>query len=80
MASIQKWGNSLAVRIPASTASQVDVTEGTPVDVVAENGAIVVRPKSRPKYRLQELLRNCKPYQLHGESDFGPDVGREVLD
>jgi antitoxin MazE len=79
MSSIQKWGNSLAVRIPVATAKQVRVTEGTPVEIVAEEGAIVVRPKKRRKYRLKDLLKNCKPEHLHGETDFGPDVGREVL-
>ena len=80
MPTIQKWGNSLAVRIPSVTAKQAEVTAGTPVEIVAQDGAIVVRPKKRRKYRLRELLKNCKPRQLHGEVDFGPDVGREVLD
>ena len=79
MSSIQKWGNSLAVRIPMTTAKQVRVTVGTPVEIVAQDGAIVVRKKQR-KYRLKDLLKNCKPQHLHGETDFGPDVGREVLD
>ena len=80
MPNIQKWGNSLAVRIPMATAQKVNVKEGTPVEVVARNGAIVVLPKKRPKYRLRDLLKYCKPQHLHGETDFGPDVGREVLD
>jgi antitoxin MazE len=77
---IQKWGNSLAIRIPAPLASQVDLHEGTPVDVVVEQGTIVVLPQRRPKYSLDELLKDCRPSQLHGETDFGADVGREVLD
>jgi antitoxin MazE len=80
MPTIQKWGNSLAVRIPAGLATQVNLREGTPVDVIAEQGAIVVVPRSGKKYRLTDLLSDCKPSQLHGETDFGPDVGREVLD
>ena len=80
MPNIQKWGNSLAVRIPMVAAQSVNVREGTPVEVVARNGTIVVVPRKRPKYRLRDLLKNCKPNHLHGETDFGPDVGREVLD
>ena len=80
MSSIQKWGNSLAVRIPMTTAKQLRVTVGTTVEIVAEDGAIVVRPKRQRKYRLKDLLKNCKAEHLHGETDFGPDVGREVLD
>src|SRR5690606_28022209 len=80
MATIQKWGNSLAVRIPAHLATQIDVHEGSEVEVLAEQGAIVVVPRVKKKFRLADLLRNCKPSQLHGEVDFGSDVGREVLD
>jgi antitoxin MazE len=80
MTTIQKWGNSLAVRIPVALADQLEVEAGTPVDIGAENGAIIVRPKKRPKYRLKELLKDCKPRQLHGETDWGPDMGREVID
>ena len=80
MPTIQKWGNSLAVRIPSTAARQLEVVAGTPVDIVTQDGAIVVRPKKRRKHRLKDLLKNCKPRQLHGEVDLGPDVGREVLD
>lgn len=80
MPTIQKWGNSLAVRIPSSLARHADVAEGTLVEIVAQDGVIVVRPKKRPRYRLKDLLQNCKPRQLHGETDFGEDVGREVVE
>jgi antitoxin MazE len=80
MPAIQKWGNSLAVRIPANLATQIDLQEGSLVDVVAEHGAIVVMPRAKKKYLLDDLLKNCKPSQLHGETDFGVDVGREVID
>ena len=80
MSVIQKWGNSLAIRIPAALAEELNVAAGTPVEIRTAHGSILVTPKGRPKYRLQDLLKNCKPHQLHGEMDFGPDVGREVLD
>lgn len=80
MSTIQKWGNSLGVRIPKEVARRVEVGVGTPVEIVAENGAIVLRPSKRRKYRLKDLLKGLKPRQLHGEVDFGPDVGRERID
>ena len=79
MPTIQKWGNSLAVRIPANLADQADLREGIDVEVVAEQGAIVIRPREK-KYHLRDLLKNCKAVQLHGETDLGPAVGREVID
>jgi len=80
MSKIQKWGNSLAVRIPGAMARELEVSAGTPVEIRVEKDAIVLRPTKRRKYRLKDLLKNCKPHQLHGEVDFGPDVGREVVD
>jgi antitoxin MazE len=79
MPTIQKWGNSLAVRIPAPLADELKIAAGTVVQIKLRKGELVVAPRRREKYRLRDLLKNCKPSQLHGELDFGPDVGREVL-
>ena len=40
----------------------------------------VVRPLARRRLNLRDLLCDCQPSQLHGETDFGPDVGREVIE
>lgn len=80
MTTIQKWGNSLAVRIPQAAAREAALEEGTPVELIVENGEVVVRPTRRRKYSLADLLKDCKPSQLHGEADWGEDVGREVID
>ena len=40
----------------------------------------VVWPLARRRLNLKDLLRDCQPAQLHGETDFGPDVGREVIE
>jgi antitoxin MazE len=77
---VRKWGNSLAVRIPAAMASQLKVTAGTAVDIQLRNGTMVIKPKRRPKYSLREMLKQTRPEHLHPWIDFGPDVGREVLD
>ena len=80
MATVQKWGNSLAVRIPMALAGQLDVGDGTQVDMIVREGKLVMRPKRSQSLSLDELLKNCKPSQLHGESDFGNDVGRELIE
>jgi antitoxin MazE len=80
MATVQKWGNSLAIRIPHALAGQMDVTEGTAVVLCVRDGELIVRPDRSPKLSLSALLKDCKPSQLHGETDFGIDVGREVID
>jgi antitoxin MazE len=80
MTTIQKWGNSLAIRIPRTLAGQLDVEDGASVELQVREGELIVRPVRSKKLSLGELLDNCKPSQLHGETDFGEDVGREVLE
>jgi len=80
MTTVQKWGNSLAVRIPVALARQLQVTDGSTVELEVRDGELVVRPANRERLSLSELLKSCKPSQLHGETDFGPDVGREIVE
>ena len=80
MATVQKWGNSLAIRIPQGLAGQLDVCEGSSVELHVRENELVVRRTVTKRLSLGELLKNCKPSQLHGETDFGSDVGREALD
>ena len=80
MPTVQTWGNSLAVRIPAALANQLSFTSGTEVDLSISDGALLVKPAKRRKYRLSELLKNYRPKQRYGAMDFGRDVGREVID
>lgn len=77
-ATIQKWGNSLAIRIPKATADQANLIEGTPIEIVAEGGRIVLSPIRRP-YRLEEMLAAVTDKNRHDEVDLGPPVGREKL-
>lgn len=80
MATVQKWGNSLAVRIPRSLAGQIDVKDVTPVEMCVRDGELIVRPERRHKLSLSKLLTDCRPCQLHGETECGVDVGRESVD
>lgn len=80
MSTVQRWGNSLAVRIPAVLAGQLEVRDGAEVELSVRNGELVVRPVKIQKLSLRDLLKNCKSSQLHGETDFGEDEGREVLE
>ena len=75
---MQKWGNSLALRIPKSFAQESKIDQGSVVDVSLENGKIVVQPAAEHEYTLEELLAGITKKNLHGEVDFGPPVGKEV--
>jgi len=75
---IQKWGNSLALRIPKPFAKEVRVKQGTVIDLSLADGKLVVMPVSREKWTLASLVAGITKKNIHGESDFGPAVGREV--
>jgi len=77
---IQKWGNSLAVRIPKSFAVQTEIEQDTIVDLSVLEGSIIVKPEKRKaRFTLEELLQNVNEENLHGEIDFGEPVGKEVF-
>jgi antitoxin MazE len=75
---VRKWGNSLALRIPASFASEARVRAGTPVDISVRDGALFIRRVNPRKYRLAALLRKVTKANLHAEISSGPAIGREV--
>ncbi len=76
-ATISKWGNSLAIRIPLAIAKQAGLGEGDCVSLALDrNGAIVLRP-TRRKYELSELVRRITPKNRHRETDWGLPRGEE---
>jgi len=75
---VQKWGNSLGLRIPRSFAQEVGVGAGSEVDLSVVGGDLVMRPSRRRTYRLRDLLRRVTAKNLHGEVDTGRSVGKET--
>ena len=75
---IQKWGNSLALRIPKPFAEEAGVKEGAAVDLAVVDGKLVASPLLVRKYSLAKLLAGVNKKNLHGEVDSGLPVGREV--
>jgi antitoxin MazE len=75
---VQKWGNSLALRIPKPFAEDVGVSKGTVVDISVSKGRLVAAPLRPRPARLNELLRRVTKQNLHGETATGPAVGREA--
>lgn len=76
---VQKWGNSLALRIPKPFAADADVREGTELDLAVSEGRLVATPLRRRRPSLRQLLAKVTAKNLHGEVDSGPPVGREAL-
>jgi len=76
---IQAWGNSLAVRIPARVARAGRLALGQPVALEVVDGAIVVRPEGKPKLTLAQKLKAYDPAIHGGEAMTTRRVGTEVM-
>ena len=74
---IQKWGNSLAVRIPKQVAKEARLEEGSQVNLIEEAGKIIL-DRVEKEGPLSELLAGITPDNLHDEQDFGPAKGKEI--
>jgi len=75
---IQKWGNSLALRIPKSFATEVGLQRETSVEVSLSNGKLIITPVAKPKPTLKQLLVKVTKENLHHEMDTGPSTGNET--
>ncbi|MDA1107950.1 MAG: AbrB/MazE/SpoVT family DNA-binding domain-containing protein [Proteobacteria bacterium] len=74
----QKWGNSLAVRVPKGIVEQSGIREGDALNIEVADESIVLMPQRRG-YRLENLLKDIRKDNLHDEADFGAPRGREML-
>jgi antitoxin MazE len=75
---IQKWGNSLALRIPKSFATEIHLEQNALVDMSLHDGKLIIEPLRHSSVTLEDLLKDVTAENLHDEVDTGPAVGREV--
>lgn len=75
---VQKWGNSLALRIPKSFATEAGLDRDSSVEVSLIDGKLTIVPDTKPKFTLKQLLSQVTKENLHHEVDTGPAMGREV--
>lgn len=76
--SIQKWGNSLALRIPKAYALGAHIESGTEVDVALDGEKIVISPVKRKRYSIDDLVSEITPDMLHKSVDTGGAIGKEA--
>jgi antitoxin MazE len=75
---VQKWGNSLALRIPKSFATEVGLQNESSVEMSVANGKLIIRPVVEQEVTLEQLLERVTPENLHDEVDTGSATGREA--
>jgi antitoxin MazE len=75
---IQKWGNSLALRIPRPFAEESNLHEDAAVDISVRNGKLVVVPLREHDFTLEQLVEQITPQNRHSEIETGEAVGSEI--
>jgi len=76
---VAKWGNSAAVRIPASVMQDAGLKPDQKVSIVAEAGRVIITPSEKIEYALGELIAAMAPGNAHPGVDTGLPVGHEAL-
>ena len=75
---VKKWGNSAAVRLPASVIQATQLKLDEVVEVREDQGRIVIERLRPRRYEPSELLKGITSKNQHRAIDFGPAVGGEI--
>lgn len=75
---IQKWGNSLALRIPKTFATEAKLVNNSLVNISLTEGQIVIEPIEKSEWTLEEILSGINENNLHSEIDTGEVKGNEI--
>ncbi len=78
--SLQQWGNSLAVRIPASIARSAHFKLGQPVELSIENDSVIIKSIGVAKLSLAQKLARFDPEIHGGETMATTPIGVEKID
>ncbi|MGH7158126.1 MAG: AbrB/MazE/SpoVT family DNA-binding domain-containing protein [Candidatus Saccharimonadales bacterium] len=75
---IKKWGNSLALRIPAKAAQDLGLRDATVISLTISKDGLYLSPVKKPKPSLRELVDKITPGNSHDEVDWGEPAGKEI--
>lgn len=75
---IDRWGNSLGLRLPSRAVQQLSLSEGSSVSVTVEKNSLILRPQKKRCETLEQLLKRITPSNRHGVTDWGKQQGKEV--
>ena len=75
---VQRWGNSLALRIPKTFAEEISVREGDEVEMKVAKSRLIIARRPRRDYHLADLVADIRPGNLHQEMVVPGPEGKEV--
>ncbi len=71
---VQKWGNSLGLRIPSLYAKELNLKDGSSVEIIHKENKLIIKPKSDS---LEELLSKITNDNIHSSIETGESTGKE---
>ncbi len=78
----QKWGNSLALRVPKAFADEIGASDGKAAEMTVSNGKLVIEiartQRRKRRYTLEQLVAGITADNRHEEINWGPPVGNEA--
>jgi len=74
---VQKWGNSLGIRIPKIYAGKIKIKSGDSIDIEIKDERLILKPVKH-SYRLKDLVSQINNKNIHSEIDTGNQVGKEI--
>lgn len=75
---VQKWGNSLAVRLPKELAERFGLKEGESVRIEENFPKIIIKRAPRKKVNLKEIVLRIKQENRHEKVEWGKFAGKEI--
>jgi antitoxin ChpS len=82
-ATLRKVGGSIMLAVPPAILDLLDLDAGATVGLAVNAGRLVVEPKPRPRYQLEDLLAECDASGHFSKEDRdwlnGKAVGNELL-
>ena len=75
---VQRWGNSLAVRIPKAFALQAKVGNDSRLNIDFRDGELILTPLPPTENALAAILAQVTPENLPEAWEPGPPVGNEA--
>lgn len=78
--SLQKWGNSVGIRVPKKVVEQAHLKIGEELSLSIQGNSIVLTPmkRARRKFKLEDILKGVTPKDVGGEIDWGKPLGKEI--
>lgn len=77
-ARLQKWGNSVGIRIPSNILKSLNLKLDDKIDLIEEDNKIIISKSKKDKISLEERFKNYNGKELENDFEWDEPVGREI--